>query len=101
MRFSLLLTLFRLTIFFRQALEDRIGVTHRQVELRCNRAHHSFRHMALLLDVTGRGDNTADLRHHGAPCVDSVPSRRYHLQRFGRRLETPPRVLREEYLTEE
>jgi hypothetical protein len=54
--------------------------------------------MALLLDVTGRGDENADRLHHGTPCVDGVSYRRHHLQKFGRRLETPHRVLRKEYL---
>src|SRR6516162_5024421 len=97
-RFSLRLTLFRLTIFFRQALEDRIGVTHRQVELRCNRAHHSFRQMSLLLDVTGRGDENADCLHEATPRVDGIPYQWHHLQEFSRCLETAHRVLREEYL---
>src|SRR5271165_6432280 len=56
--------------------------------------------MALLLDVTGRGDENANRLHYGTPCAYSIPYRRHHLQKFGRVLETAHRVLREEYLKE-
>ena len=86
------------SFFFCQALEVRMGGTHRKVELPAIERNTRSARWRLLLDVAGRGNKNADCLHHGTLCVDSIPYQWHHFQEFGRVLKAPPWVFGEEHL---